>query len=372
MTDGEPTFVSDFEALAREALSAVAGLPGRSGPAVDFEILSSFVAGNETLRRTPLAFDALALRPRVFPGAGSADPSVTVLGQHLDVPFMLGPAGYHSRVHPDGELATARAAAAAGTVMALATNSGYSMEEVAAAAPGPKWFQTYFYRDRSQTLELVRRAEDAGFVAICMTIDGHWPAKRQLRSRGHRRGGADAGDDPRGERIPLRVLPDPATTWADPAATWADIEWLKARTELPVICKGIMTAEDGELCVAHGADALIVSNHGGRLGNTLASIEVLPEVAAAVGDRIEVFMDGGIRRGADVVKALGLGARAVLLGRPMFWGLAYDGERGLLDLLDLLREEVEMTMMLCSRPDIASIDATVVTTAPALRAPDSG
>jgi isopentenyl diphosphate isomerase/L-lactate dehydrogenase-like FMN-dependent dehydrogenase len=364
MTDKPPTdaplAVADFEAMAREMMSAVAGLPGRSGPAVDFEILSSFIDGNETLRRTPLAFDAIALRPRVLSGAASADLSVTVLGQQLDVPFMLAPSGYHTRVHPDGELATARAAATAGTVMALATNAGFSMEEVAAAAPGPKWLQTYFYRDRDHTVELVRRAEDAGFVAICMTIDGHWPAKRQLAKRGDRRGGSGSGVGPAGERLPLRVLQDPATTWADPAATWSDLEWLKTQTDLPLICKGVMTAQDANLCVAHGADALIVSNHGARLGNTLASIEVLPEVAAAVGGHIEVFMDGGIRRGADVVRALALGARAVLMGRPLFWGLACGGEDGLLDLLDLLSEEIEMTMIHCGCPDIASIDSSVI------------
>ena len=148
MTDG-PNTVADFEALAREALEAMAGLPRRAGPPPDFETVASFVPGNETLRRTPLAFDALALRTRVLPGVAAPDLSVEVLGQDLTMPVMLAPAGYHTRVHPDGELATARAAAGAGSVMALATNSGYPMEEVAAAAVGPKWFQTYFYRDRN-------------------------------------------------------------------------------------------------------------------------------------------------------------------------------------------------------------------------------
>ena len=255
------------------------------------------------------------------------------------------------------------AAARAGTIMALATNSGHPADEVTRGADGPKWFQTYFYRDREQTREYVARAEALGFVGICMTIDGHWPAKRQLSTKGERRGGA--AED--GTRTPLRVLGDPARTWSDPCATWADVEWLKQLTGLPVICKGIMTGEDASMCVASGADALIVSNHGGRLGHTLASIEVLPEVVAAVSGRIEVYLDGGIRRGVDVVRALALGAGAVLIGRPMFWGLAYNGEHGLADVLDLLREEVEMAMMLCGRPTIASIDETVVARAPTLR-----
>ena len=348
-----PTSVADFEALARERMRAE-----------EFEILASFAPGNETLRRTPLAFDALALRTRALPGAAAPDLSVTVLGHRLDIPFMLAPAGFHTRAHPDGELATARSAARAGTVMALATNSGHPMADVARASDGPKWFQTYVYRDRAHTFDLASQAEALGFVGLCVTIDGHWPTKRQLATKGSRRGGT--ADD--GSRLPLRVLADPAATWSDPSATWADIERLKQHTALPVICKGVMTAEDALLCVASGADALVVSNHGARLGSTLASIEVLPEVIAAVDGRIEVYLDGGIRRGADVVRALALGARAVLLGRPMFWGLAYRGEHGLSDVLDLLREEVEMAMMLCGRSTTASIDETVITRAPPLSA----
>jgi isopentenyl diphosphate isomerase/L-lactate dehydrogenase-like FMN-dependent dehydrogenase len=344
----DPTCLADFEELARQTMSPD-----------DFEILTSFPSGNETMRRTPLAYDALMLRTRVLAGIGSADLSVTVLGQRLAVPFMLAPAGYQNRAHPDGELASARAAARAGTLMALATNSGHPMEEVAQATDGPKWLQTYFYRDRQQTLDLVRRAEQCGFVGICMTVDGHWPVKRQLHVKGDRRGGQQAD----GTRSPLKVLGDAATTWADPRATWADLDWLKTQTELPVICKGIMTAEDACACAEHGADALIVSNHGGRLGSTLASIEALPEVVAAVGGRLEVYLDGGIRRGADVVRAIAAGAGAVLLGRPVFWGLAYNGEHGVSDVLDLLAEEVEMTMVLCGRPTIASIDASVITEA---------
>jgi 4-hydroxymandelate oxidase len=363
MTVGEgsepgPICVADFEPLARARLAPE-----------EFEILASFAPGNETLRRTPLAYDALALRTRVLPGADVPDPSVSVLGQRLSVPFMLAPAGYHTRAHPDGELASARAAAASGTVLVVATNSGHPTEAVAAAAEGPKWFQTYFYRDRDHTLDLVRRAEDCGFVAVCMTLDCHWPAKRQLARRARVHPAApEATPDERG-RARSRVLGDPRATWSDPAASWTDVTWLKERTRLPIVCKGIMTAEDADCCVASGADALIVSNHGGRLGNTLASIEVLPEVVAAVDGRVEVYLDGGIRRGADVVRALALGAKAVLLGRPLFWGLADGGEAGLLRLLDLLREELEMTMMLCGRPSVADIDASTVTVAPSLGNP---
>jgi 4-hydroxymandelate oxidase len=346
-----PTCLADFEVMASERMDAN-----------DFEILASHVPGNETLRRTPLAYDGLALRPRILTGASTIDPSVTVLGQQLDVPFMLAPAGFHTRAHPDGELASARAAARAGTLLALATNSGHPADAVARAAEGPKWLQTYFYRDRARTLELVTVAESLGFAAVCMTVDAHWPTKRQLAAKGDRRGGLA----PDGTRTPLHVLGDPARTWADPAATWSDVRWLKQHTALPVVCKGVMTAEDAVRCVEAGADALIVSNHGGRLGHTLASIEALPEVAAAVAGRVEVYLDGGIRRGVDIVRALALGARAVLIGRPMFWGLACGGEHGLGDVLDLLREELEMAMVLCGCPNVSAVDGSVIAHAPKL------
>jgi 4-hydroxymandelate oxidase len=365
----DPIHLADFEAIARATMRAE-----------DYELVASTAEGNLTMNRTRAAWDSLALRPRVLPGARGADLRVEVLGRSLALPILLAPAGYHTRAHPDGELATARAATTVGTIMTVSANSGHPAADVAAAADGPKWLQMYLYRDRAETVRRVRLAEDSGFAAICLTLDAHWPAKRDGRVR--RRtpagdGAADAGEtaqaagpagitrfDP--DRRPARVMPDPAATWADPGATWDDIAWLRTTTTLPIVGKGIMTPEDARHAVDRGLDAIVVSNHGGRLDNTAATIEVLPEVVAAVDSRLEVYLDGGIRRGADVVKALALGARAVLIGRPVFWGLAHGGAAGLVLLLDLLREEVEATMMLCSRPTIADLDATLVTRLPDL------
>lgn len=357
----DPIDLADFEAIAAEAMA-----PG------DFELVASEADGNLSMRRTRAAWDALALRPRLLPGAAGADLRVDVLGRQLDVPFLLAPAGYQTRAHPDGELATARAAATVGTIMTVSANPGHPAEAVAAAAEGPKWFQTYLFRERDETVRRVRVAEDSGYAAICLTLDAIWPAKRAGRVR--RRAAFDpAGPGPThlaggpaSERMPYRVMPDPAKTWADPGATWDDVAWFRTLTTLPIVCKGIMTGEDARACVDRGADGVIVSNHGGRLDNTPATIEILPEVVDAVGGRTEIYLDGGIRRGADVVKALALGARAVLLGRPVYWGLAHGGADGLVMLLDILREEVEMTMMLCGRPTIDSLDPTLVTRLPDL------
>ncbi len=340
-----PITLADFEEIARERM-----------PAEEYAEVESFPQGNLTARRTRAAWDALALRPRVLPEAKSPDLTVSVLGARLEVPFMLAPAGFHTRAHADGELASARATAEAGSLLVVSANPGHPPEDVAAAANGPKWMQTYVYRDRGETERRVREAERLGYTAICLTLDAHWPAKREGRIRAGRVKGAAPG----------HVAGDPARSWADPAATWSDVDALRRVTRLPIVCKGIMTAEDAVLCVDHGAAAVIVSNHGARLDNTLATIEVLPEVVAAVNGRAEVYVDGGIRRGADVVKALALGARAVLIGRPLFWGLAHGGASGLGSLLAVLREEVEITMMLTGRPTVASLDRGLITPMPEL------
>jgi 4-hydroxymandelate oxidase len=353
----DPVTLADFEAIARVRMSAA-----------DYELVASHSPGNITMERTRAAWDSLAFRPRVLPGAAGADVGVDVLGRRLEVPFMLAPVGYLTRAHPDGELAAARAASAAGTVMSVAANPGHPFEAIADAADGPKWFQTYLFGDRDETVRRVRVAEESGYAAIILTLDAHWPAKRESRVR--RRATSGQGTQP-SRPVPAtaagptgrerhRVLPDPARNWADPRATWEDLAWFRSLTSLPIVAKGIMTGEDAERCVEHGLEGLVVSNHGGRLDNTPATIEVLPEVVATVGARAEVYLDGGIRRGADVVKALALGARAVLLGRPVFWGLAHDGEVGLVMLLDILREEVEMTMMLCSRVTVDSLAPDLV------------
>jgi 4-hydroxymandelate oxidase len=236
---------------------------------------------------------------------------------------------------------------------------------LAAAAKGHLWVQLYPFRDREMAKDWLRRAKEAGYKAVCVTLDSQWPPKRERNIRNNYRRTRGVNYPKDGAQIPRPA--GRAGEGSDPAATWKDLEWIKSATDLPVVAKGIMTGEDVEFCAEVGADAVIVSNHGGRhLDNTLATIEVLSEAVAAAKGRREIFLDGGIRRGADVVKALALGAKAVFIGRPLFWGLAVDGEQGVVRVLNILREEIEITMAKCGRPTIASIDSTAVVKAPRL------
>ena len=308
------------------------------------------------------AIQATKLRPRVLAGIGKRDPSTRVLGQDVALPVMLAPSGFHQRSHPDGELASVRAAGSAGTIMCLSTASTYSIEEVAQAASGPIWFQLYFLRQREVTETLVRRAEDAGYTGLVVTVD-NLPARSRER------------DTRYAYQVPAeRVLKNFEGTdlWDSPtryamhdsyemAIAWSDMEWLRTVTSMPMVIKGIQTAEDARLCVEHGMDGLIVSNHGGHsLEGSTGSMEMLPEIVDAVGGGAEVYMDGGIRRGVDVLKALALGARAVFIGRPIFWGLAIDGESGVRHVLEILRDELDIAMGLCGVASAADVDRDLV------------
>ena len=333
---------------------------------------ADFIAGGATdeitLRRTRAVFDSIMLRPRMLVDISRTDLSTTVLGQRIELPVMLDPTGGHGRAHPQGELTTARAAGAMRTVMLVSSGSTYRLEEVAEAADGPIWFQQYLYRDRGFTMDLAQRARDAGFTALCITLDSTVRAKRERNIRNEYVGqrSPNYSDLELPQQQPWNVSSD-APRGVDGlisrSATWSELDWLAASTPLPLLVKGIMTGEDARLCVDHGVKALIVSNHGARqLDTTFATIEVLPEVVAAVDGRLEVYMDGGIRRGTDVLKALALGARAVLIGRPLFWGLAVDGEAGLRTVLQMLKDELEMAMTMCGCPRVDSIDAGVLGT----------
>lgn len=353
-----PINLFEFEDAAREVMT---------GP--EFDYVEGGVTDEITLRRTRSAYDSIALRPRVLRGFREADLSTTVLGQRLPVPFMLAPCGGHTRAHPEGELATARAAAKFGTVLGVSANAGFTLEEIAQQADGPRWYQLYFYRDREQTADIVKRAEAAGYDAICITLDANWPSKRERNIRNAYQQGSrpmykqeakppatgkfDTGQSSRGR--------------VDPGASWEDVAWLRSLTKLPLVFKGIMTGEDAQLAADNGVEALIISNHGGRnLDTTLATVEVLPEVVDRVKGKMEIYVDGGIRRGTDVVKAIAMGADAVLMGRPLFYGLALGGEDGVVQVLDTLRDEVETTMMHIGRPTIESIDHTLITRMPPL------
>jgi isopentenyl diphosphate isomerase/L-lactate dehydrogenase-like FMN-dependent dehydrogenase len=341
-----PVNVGDYERLAREALDEGS-----------FGYFAGGAGDEHTLRHNLEAFDRWRLRPRVLVDVSSVTMETTVLGQDVSMPVLVSPVAHQRMAHPDGELAVARAAAAAGTIMCVPTFAMATPAEIAAEAPeAPRWYQLYWHPDREVTRSILDQARDAGCSAIVFTVDLPKLGRRERDLRtgftldpDYRMGvyGSEFGD--------LGALtPATAAELVDPRLTWRDLEWLHETAQLPVIVKGILTAEDAELAVSAGCAAVIVSNHGGRqLDRAVASLDALPEVVEAVGDRAEVLMDGGIRRGADVAIALALGARAVCVGRPVVWGLAAAGEEGARHVLELLRAELELALALlgCASPD---------------------
>jgi len=352
-----PINIYEYEALAKERL-----------PQAEYDFIAGGATDELTLRRTRAVFDAIMLRPRMLVDISQPDLSTTVLGQPIPFPILVDPAGGHGRAHADGELATVRAAGAMGTVMLLSSGSTYRLEEVAQAATGTIWFQQYLYKDQGLTQRMAHRAQEAGYSALCLTLDSTVRAKRERNIRNNY--SSPSSPNYAGLEVPGEYswglssdAPRGVNQLIDRAATWPYIDWLADHTPLPLVVKGIMTAEDARLCAEHGVKGIIVSNHGARqLDTTFASIEVLPEVVEAVEGRCEVYLDGGIRRGTDILKALALGARAVLIGRPLFWGLAVDGEAGVRAILQILRDELEMAMGMCGRPTIASLDRSVLGT----------
>lgn len=352
--DNQPVNIDEYEAIAKAKMSQG-----------EYDFIAGAATDEITLRRTRAVFDALMLRPRMMVDISQRDLRTTVLGQEIRFPIMLDPAGNHASAHPEGELASARAAGAVGTLMVLSAQSSRTLEEVAQAAPGPLWFQSYFFKDRGLTIEMARRAEAAGYVALCLTLDAKVKPKRERNMRNHYAGPASpnyAHLDVTGSTWSFGLDgPTGTNDLRDAASTWQDLDWLATQTRLPLVVKGIMAGEDGRQAADHGAQGVIVSNHGARyLDTTLATIEALPEVVEAVAGQAEVYLDGGIRRGTDVFKALALGARAVLIGRPVFWGLAVEGETGVRMVLEMLRDELDATMGMCGRTTVASVDRTCV------------
>ena len=340
--------VDDFEAAARERLD-----PGAYG------YIAGGAGDEHTMRRNRAAFERWELRPRVLVDVSVVSTNTTVLGTEVALPVLVAPTAFQRLAHPEGEAATARAAAAAGTVMTLSTLSSVTPADLAAAAPGaPQWFQLYWSRDRGFTQGLVESAAESGFRAVVLTVDLPVSGRRERDVRA----AFALPDDLPLPNLPreLRGVDVPTALHAvvDDTLTWRDLEWLRSVCSLPFVVKGILTAEDALLAVEHGAAAVVVSNHGGRqLDGVPASLDVLPEVVEAVGERVEVLVDGGIRRGVDVLKALALGARATLSGRSVLWGLAAGGEEGAARVLELLRREVELGLKLlgCASPaDVTS------------------
>jgi len=353
-TDSTPINLFEFEEVARARL-----------PKAEYDYIAGGATDEISVDRNRRAFASWALRPRVLRDVSVLDLSTTVLGTKLKLPVLIAPCGGHKRAHPDGEIATYRAAATCGTVLAVSANSNTSFEDLSKAASGHLWIQMYPFRDKELNQKWLDRAKGAGYKAVVVTLDSQWPPKRERNIRNNYRRTRGVNYPKSGAETPRPA--GRAGEGSDPAATWKDLEWIKSASDLPVVAKGVMTGEDVELCVDAGADGVIVSNHGGRhLDNTLATIEVLSEAVAAAKGKIEIYLDGGIRRGADVVKAIALGAKAVFIGRPLFWGLALDGEQGVIRVLEILREEIEITMAKCGRPTVGSIDSSVVAKAPPL------
>ena len=306
------------------------------------------------------AFERWVLRPRMLVDVSEVTTATSVLGTDVSMPLLVAPTAFQRMAHPDGELAMARGAAAAGTVMCLSTLATATIEDVAeASADGARWFQLYWSSDRGVVQDLLDRAAANGFTALVLTVD--------LPELGRRERDLRTGFEIP-EEIPVPIFLALAESvgaispadinWAvDRSLTWRDLEWLRSASSLPLLVKGILTAEDALLAVDSGAQGVVVSNHGGRqLDGVAAALDALAEVVEAVGDRAVVLMDSGIRRGADVVKALALGAQAVLAGRALLWGLATGGAEGVQAVLEMLREEIALALALsgCASPDNVS------------------
>ncbi len=338
--------IDDYEAAAAAML-----------PAGTHGYYAGGAADERTLRDNIAAWARIRFRPRVLVDVSTTSARTTLLGTPISLPVVIAPMALQRMAHPDGETGMARAAASAGTIMTLSTLASSSPAEVAAAAPGsPRWYQMYVTRDRGVSQALLEQAVAAGFTAVAITVDAPVPGRRE---RDHRTGFRV----PAGLRIPAveaalgrseGVTVEEFFSIVESRLTWSDLDQFISTSPLPVLVKGIQTAEDARLAAEHGAGAVVVSNHGGRqLDGALATAEVLPQVLDAVGDSMEVLVDGGIRRGTDVAAALALGARAVMVGRPLLWGLAVDGSAGAERVLDILRDELvnALSLLGCTGPD---------------------
>lgn len=368
------------------SVAAMRRLARRRLPRVVFDFADGGAEDEWTLRANEQAFEQFVLLPKPLSGRQGSDQSIELFGEQLATPVLLGPTGLAGAMWPRGEIAEAHAAAAAGTIYTMSHASTVSMEELGQEAPGRLWMQVFMYRDRGLTREFAERANAAGFKALVLTIDNQVLGQRERDLRN-------------GFTIPPRLRPKtvldmalhagwllrmrrtPSITFAnyvkpgqrgndilslgaymanmlDPAAGWSDIEWLRGLWSGPLLLKGIMHPDEAREAVAAGVDGIIVSNHGGRqLDGAMPSIEALPWAVEAVAGKIPVLLDGGVRRGADVVKALALGASACLIGRPALWGLAAAGEQGVAHVLEIFRREIDRVLTLCGVEDFRQLRA---------------
>jgi 4-hydroxymandelate oxidase len=350
--------VEDYARLARDRL-----------PAEVWDYVEGGSGAERTVAANRAAFDRLRLRPRILVDCSAPDTATTVLGASLAAPLGVAPTAYHRLLHPEGEVATARGAGAAGALYVVSVFASQPLEEIAAAATGPLWLQLYWLRRRDAVEQLVKRAEAAGFAGLVLTVDTPRVGRR-LRDL---RNGFAVPPQARAVNLDAEVMaashvrrPGASALAAhsvqafDPSLRWSDLGWLRGLTRLPILLKGVLTAEDAGIAKSI-VDGVIVSNHGGRqLDGVVASLDALAEVVDAVGGACPVLFDGGVRCGADVFTALALGASAVLLGRPVLWALSVDGAPGVAHVLDMLREELAETMMLAGRPTLADLDRSAL------------
>lgn len=342
----QPACIADYEALAHEMLSHVA-----------WEYYSSGSADEVTMRWNRESLTRLRLRPRVMVDVSKVDTHMKLLGREMAHPILLAPTSAHILADPEGEVATVQGAGEADATMVISTLANRTVEDIAHAATKPVWFQIYVDDDRGLTKQLVQRAEAAGAVALCITVDLPWVYARTREAHIH-------------DESPLLSFPNVNLTTLvgtgqksnrSASLNWRDLEWIRSFAKTPVLVKGILSADDAETAVKAGVSGVIVSNHGGRALDTVpATIDALPEIVERIAGRVPVLMDGGIRRGTDVLKALAIGANAVLVGRPYLYGLGVGGSDGVRHVIEILRDELQAAMALTGRRSIAEIDKSVL------------
>ena len=341
----------DYEQAAQEKI-----------PESIFDFYAGGAADEITVGENRTVFNSIRLRPRILTNVRRCASDTTIMGHPSAMPIIIAPTAMAKLAHPDGELAIARAAKNAGIIQCLSTFSNASVEEVAAAGDA-NWFQVYVYKDREITTRLVERAAAAGYKAIVLTVDVPVVGLREslLRTNFQLPAGLTLKNfDGFHDTEAAAVLPY-IQSQLDASLTWDDLKWLVSSTSLPVLVKGILRGDDAKRAIDCGAAAIVVSNHGGRqLDTAVTGIDALPEVVAAVGAQTEVFVDGGVRRGTDVVKALALGARGVLVGRPVLWGLAVAGQEGVEQILAILKNELENAMALCGCSSAIEIGSDLI------------
>jgi 4-hydroxymandelate oxidase len=353
---GSPVNLFEYEELARQRL-----------PQMTYDFVAGAAGDELTFRRNRESFDTMRLKPRVLVDVSHLDTQLELFGQKLDFPILLAPTAYHKLMHPEGEAATARGAGAAGATLVVSSFATTAIEDVGKAATGKLWFQLYVQEDRGFTRELVQRAESAGCKAITITVDTPviGVRNREQRDQFHLHPGLQIEN----LKSILSNAQHPGSggesgifsAILDPKLTWEGIDWIRSFAKVPVLLKGILNPEDAKLAVQHGVSGILVSNHGARNLDTVPStLDALPRVVEAVEGRIPVLMDGGVRRGTDVVKALALGAKAVLIGRSYLWGLSVGGAAGVENVVKILRSEFLAAMALCGTPSLANIDRNVI------------